>query len=792
VSRFGYATYTTAVTVIADDIVTLDVTLNQLPSGTIAGFVTDSESGMGIETDITVRLAGENVLATSTNPSTGEYSVVLPIGTYDLVYSPVFPYPVTMRTGIDVFDGATTTVDVTLDRAQVLIVDDDTGDPYETYYENAVTAAGRSYLTVTTPPSAADMAPFETVIWFTGDDFSTTLTADDQTNIAVYLDAGGRLFITGQDIGYDIRGSAFYADYLHAVYVQDDVSLGAVIGEIGNPIGYGFSFDIQGGSGANNQAYPSEIDVIYPGQTAFIYDESVLASAVTGNGMEKGQVATDGITSSGTAALTYDGAYKLVYLAFGFEAVAEETTRNMLMGRILDWLLGYPEIAHEPLGNTEDTENPFRVSAYITSAYFDLDPSTFVLVYDVGEGDIAVPMASTGVPDEYEAYIPEQGIDTEVYYYIAASDVEGHTSTHPMGAPMNRHMFQVGWDDEPPTVVHVRHYNTNDLEGPYHIYAEMYDNFGIESAYLMCSKNGGMFHRVKMIQGEDGRYHGEILGPSVVGDVYEYHLYAMDKSYHGNVTQVPESGEFSFEIVEFFLWDFELDDGGFVESGNIWEWGEPTSGPGGANSGVKLWGTNLDGSYPNNADATLDMPPITLSASKPYALLTFWHWYYIETNYDGGNVKVSADDGETWEVVTPLGGYDGTAKSGNAGIPGEPCFTGYNDDFWQMELFDLSAYAGSQVIIRFHFGSDGSMYRDGWYVDDVMVRSSDTDDIPPIISGTEVPTSTFDPTGPYNVSANIVDFLGDVSGAYIFYSTDDGMTWTETAMTEGADDEWSG
>jgi len=792
VSRFGYETYSATVTVVADATVTHDVTLTQLPSGTIAGFVTDGESGMGIQADISIRLAGEVVLSTSTNPSTGEYSVVLPIGTYDLAFMPVFPYPVTMRTGIEVFEGATTTLDVTLDGAQVLIVDDDKGDAYQAYYENAVMAAGRSYLTVTTPPSSADMAVFETVIWLTGDDFTTTLTAEDQANIAAYLDAGGRLFISGQDIGFDIGGDAFYADYLHAVYVQDDVSLGAVIGEMGNPVGYGFSFDIQGGSGANNQAYPSEIDVIPPGRAAFVYDESVPAGAVTANAMEKGQVATNTVTSSGTAALTYDGAYKLVYFAFGFEAVAEETTRNLLMGRILDWLLGYPEIAHTPLGDTEDTENPHRILAYITSDYFALDPSTFTLVYDVGEGDVAVPMTATGVPDEYEAYIPAQGLDTEVYYYISASDVEGHTSTHPMGAPMNQHMFRVGWDDEAPLVAHMRHYNTNDLEGPYHIYADLYDNLGIESAYIMWSKNGGMFHRAKMTQMEDGRYHGEIPGPSVVGDIYEYHILAMDESYHGNVARVPESGEFSFEIVEYFLWDFEPDDGGFTETGGVWEWGAPTSGPGNANSGVNLWATVLGGTYPNNADATLDIPPITLSASKPYAMLSCWHWYYIETNYDGGNVKVSTDGGETWEVVTPLGGYDGIARSTNAGIPNEPCFTGYNNDFWQMELFDLSPYAGSQVIIRFHFGSDGSVYREGWYVDDVMVRSSDTDDVPPIISGTDVPSSTFDTAGPYPVSADIVDFLGDVGGASIMYSTDDGMTWNEAAMTEGSDNEWSG
>ena len=793
ISRFGYDTYTTAVTVVADAVTTLNATLSQLPSGTIAGFVTDGDTGNGVAADVTVKLGGEAVVWTSTDPGTGEYTVVLPVGTYDLEFMPGFPYPVTFRNGIEALEGATTTLDVELSGAQVLIVDDDAGAAYQTYFENAVLAAGRSFLTVSTPPTAAEMALFETVIWFTGNDYTTTLTATDQAELAAYLDGGGKLFITGQDIGYDIRTEAFYADYLHAAYVQDDVGLGAVLGNPASPVGGGFSFDIQGGSGANNQGYPSEIDPLGIAIAAFTYDELVPMGAVTGHDLSKGQVGTNAVTSSGTAGLTVDtGAYKLVYFSFGFEAIADAATRDALMARILDWLLGYPEITHTPLEDTEDTENPYPVKAYITSAVFALDPATFAVVYDVGSGPVSVMMTATGVPDEYEAYIPAQPLDTEVYYYITAADVAGHTSTDPIGAPLNTHMFRVGWDEEDPVVVHQRYYNTNDLVGPYTMCAEVTDNIGVESVYLMYSRNGGMIHRVKMME-EDGLYCGAIPGPSEVGDIYEYYLYAMDESYHGNVTRVPATGTYSFEIVEYFLWDFEPDDGGFAADGDVWEWGAPTSGPGNAHSGVNAWATVLGGNYPNSANATLDIPPITLSASKPYAMLGLWHWYEMEgasTRYDGGNVKVSADGGATWTVVTPMGGYDGTASSSNAGIPGEPCFSGYADMFWQQELFDLSPYAGQTVMVRFHFGSDGSVYKAGWYIDDVMLRSTDVDDVPPIISNTVVPASTFDAAGPYAVMTNVVDFLGNVAGVSLFYSVDDGMSWTELAMSPGTGDEY--
>ncbi len=793
VSRFGFDAVTVTVNIAADVTTTQDFTLTQLPSGTIAGYVTDDETGVGIAASISVKYLGDPVLTISTNPADGYYSVTLPTGTYDLVFNPSFPYPMTTRNGIAVAEGATTTLDVALGRAQILIVDDDAGKEYQTYFETAVAGSGRSYLTVSAPPNAATMALFESVIWLTGNDYTTTLTATDMTEIAAFLDGGGRLFMTGQDIGYDIGTTTFYTNYLHASYVQDDVGLGGVLGVAASAVGNGFTFEIKGGSGANNQAYPSEINPVAPASPAFVYDPAVPAAAATANDVVKNGVSADAITGSGTAGLTFEnGTYKLVYFAFGFEAVADATTRTMLMDRVLDWLQGYPKIVHTPLGDTENATNPYRIAAVVTSDYFALDPSTIALVYDAGLGDVTVPMTATGVPDEYEAFIPAQAIGTEIAYYLTASDVEGHVTTHPMGAPAARHIFHVMWDTEDPVVIHVRHHNTNDLDGPYHIYAGVTDNIGVESVYLMYAKNGGTAHRLRMELLPDGRFHGAIPGPTAVGDYFDYWIYAMDEAYAGNVTRVPATGAYRFEIVEYFLWDFEPDDGGFAQTGNIWEWGMPTTGPNAAHSGVNVWATKLATTYPASSNAKLDAPEITIAASKPYTILSFWHWYETESTYDGGNVKISADGGATWTLVTPIGGYDGTASTANAGIPGEKCFIGTANMFWQQEMFDLSAYVGQSIKVRFHFGSDGSVQKSGWYVDDVMIRSTDTDDYPPTISGTTVPGSTFDTAGPYAITTHVNDILSGVGVVSLFYTTDNGLTFTEVPMAHGAGDLYSG
>ncbi len=92
--------------------------------------------------------------------------------------------------------------------AQVLPVDD-AGKSYQTYYANALTAGGYTYDTWTVAtqgsPSLSTLQRYQIVVRPTGADDPTTLTSTAEPNLASYLNGGGKLFISGQDIGYDIR-----------------------------------------------------------------------------------------------------------------------------------------------------------------------------------------------------------------------------------------------------------------------------------------------------------------------------------------------------------------------------------------------------------------------------------------------------------------------------------------------------------------------------------------------------------------------------------------------------------
>jgi hypothetical protein len=166
--------------------------------------------------------------------------------------------------------------------------------------------------------------------------------------------------------------------------------------------------------------------------------------------------------------------------------------------------------------------------------------------------------------------------------------------------------------------------------------------------------------------------------------------------------------------------DFETADGGWTPSSDSsWQWGVPDSvGPGKAHSGMKCWATRLGEHYQSSARWRLVSPPIFLGTFPvSRASLAFHHFYWTEPWFDGGNVKVSADDGASWDLIEPELGYPASSVSGLDDAPGFSGFSGA----WVYSTFDLSDYLGDTILVMLDFGSDGSTEFPGWYVDDVAV-----------------------------------------------------------------------
>ncbi|MBU1920417.1 immune inhibitor A, partial [bacterium] len=168
--------------------------------------------------------------------------------------------------------------------------------------------------------------------------------------------------------------------------------------------------------------------------------------------------------------------------------------------------------------------------------------------------------------------------------------------------------------------------------------------------------------------------------------------------------------------------DFETDEG-LWESDNPdgWQWGSPSNGPGSAHSGTNCWGTLLDANYPAGScfSMILDLP---LTVESPTASVEFWCWYDSELAYDGCNLKVSADGGNTWEIVDPVRPYDRDAfNTTNACIPGERGWAGHDQGFWEYMVVPIGQYVGQILQYKFTFGSDGSVQYTGFFFDDLDI-----------------------------------------------------------------------
>ena len=300
------------------EIVEMDIPSYTKPERSVEARVVIKNKGAEDEKDVAVQLLEAGVVVgTEIVPdlsSGGSAEVALPWsedveGKYTLE-ARVLPVEGEEFTRDNSKDGS---IEVYENRSLILLVDDDEEAEYETYYEQALVANGYSYSKVDEPPSKSELSSFDCVIWFTGRDFTTALTAEDQANLAAYLDAGGSLFLSGQDIGYNIQASDFYRDYLQVEYVKDSTGIYVLDGVEGDPISDGITIGISGGDGADSQYWPSEINPITAYATPiFNYQDG------------------------GCAAVRVDtGTYSLVYFAFGFEAINSTSDRDEIMRRVV-------------------------------------------------------------------------------------------------------------------------------------------------------------------------------------------------------------------------------------------------------------------------------------------------------------------------------------------------------------------------------------------------------------------------------------------------------------------------
>ncbi len=129
-------------------------------------------------------------------------------------------------------------------------------------------------------------------------------------------------------------------------------------------------------------------------------------------------------------------------------------------------------------------------------------------------------------------------------------------------------------------------------------------------------------------------------------------------------------------------------------------------------------------------DQYLITPPVGVPGNQSPLTLQFWNHQTMEERtggcYDGGLIEISHTLNTTWTQITTsllADPYDGPISSSFSNpLAGRNAWCGDPQD-WLNSVINLDAYAGETVQFRFRLGSDTSIGREGWYIDDVLVQS---------------------------------------------------------------------
>jgi subtilisin family serine protease len=236
----------------------------------------------------------------------------------------------------------------------ILFVDDDFGESYERFFTSALQANGRSFDTwnvqaVGQAPSSAVMSNYDLVIWNAGYAYEGNgagLASGEQAAIANYLDAGGRIFISGQDVLFTGVTTSFRQNYLKVASYTDDVqnSNHTASGVSGNPISSDLNLTMTA---------PSDFPSIY----ADALTPASGASGLLNHGVGTAASPFSAVSYRGNLAA---GEFAMVFTTAPFEAISTSATnpnnQNTFMQRVVNYLL--PEVVvSAPSPGTSTTES---------------------------------------------------------------------------------------------------------------------------------------------------------------------------------------------------------------------------------------------------------------------------------------------------------------------------------------------------------------------------------------------------------------------------------------------------
>jgi len=589
-------------------------------------------------------------------------------------------------------------------RPSILYVDDADIETVASFYISVLDQLGYSFdywshLDKGTPDN---LSTYSSVIWSCEWTFPS-LDEFDRAALTDYLNQGGSLFLSGQDIGWDLcdpdpdveheflrsngASKTFYEEYLKASYLLDDSEYSILYGVANDPIGDQLQFTVYQPGRESDFQFPDEVNPINGSLSIFDYPNGA------------------------SGAVRYADDYRLVHFTCGgFEAITDSATRTIVMNRVLNWLNGL-SVEHTPLTDTENTSIDYEVNAIVKSV---AKPVKRVDLY--WDEDAALPLAHrvpmTALDDTtYQAFIPAQ-TNGKVMYTIFVENTAGFYNAYQF------YTFKIGADEQAPTIVNAKPLpNTLDKRGPYNCQLEVTDNQGVDtsSVWLYYGIKGSDVDSVKMRWSENNTFQAAITPTLDYGDTVAYFASARDVATTPNL--------FTSESYEFVVGLEDFEDptlAAWQKSRNSWAL-DTTFAYSGRYSATESPGRNLG---PGENHILQLKTPLDLTTSEN-AMLVFWTLYSFHRNKAFAYVEVSIDSGNTWQTLETISGVRRA---------------------WGSVEISLLDYVGrNDVFLRFRTESadDANSNFDGWHIDDIQIRAPIPTDVNSSGTTIEIPKEYF-------------------------------------------------
>jgi hypothetical protein len=329
---YGYQTIDTSLVLDStsvDSIVYLNLTMKESPYYNVTIEVYDSLSMQSIEAKVNYYASKDltgNITQTDSTQGNGIAVTNIVKDIYTIEINPQLPYVYSVFENVTI--NKDTTIQLLLNKADILIVDDDFSngmalkDNREDFYFDLVASLPEDNsfaykeMDVDVLSDSATMAEIPIVIWFFGNNPQSAID-DNKESVRQYLNSGGKLLITGNAPFTAIADSVFLAEDLHGI--NGGISSSQVLrGEVGDPIG-------------NNEL----IGINIASAEMIAKDTSAYSSNVF-----------TFLAQSAAGIIKYDYVYRLVFCSFDLSDIITTNPAflqpDVVFQRVIDWFNSAP------------------------------------------------------------------------------------------------------------------------------------------------------------------------------------------------------------------------------------------------------------------------------------------------------------------------------------------------------------------------------------------------------------------------------------------------------------------